>query len=126
MAASLQDAGIGAYGIAVRLFETADRLRDLADQAEESNKLADATRATLAEGKTLHLLLSLGLQGPQQLDYARDAAALEGAVVALVRQTPLAGEIIAAELDRRDRAVLAGKVRRFAEKCRAVSENESR
>ena len=35
-------------------------------------------------------------------------------------------EIIAAELDRRDRAVLAGKVRRFAEKCRAVSENESR
>lgn len=118
--------GLSPYAIVTRMVGSADRLRDLAADAEERGRIADATRATLAESKTLHDLLSLGVRGQEQIEYAEDASALEAAVVALVRRAPVAGEIVASELEARGRDVLATKVRAFAERCRAVSENEAR
>ncbi len=118
--------GLSPYAIVTRMVGNADRLRDLAADAEERGRIADATRATLAESKTLHDLLSLGVQGQEQIEYAEDASALEAAVVALVRRAPVAGEFIAADLEARGRDVLAGKVRALAERWRAVSGNEPR
>lgn len=120
----LRDAGIGPYRVVLRMVETADRLHDLADQAEERGRLSDATRATVAESKALHQLLSIGVQGRQEIDHAGDYDALEQAVAALVRRTPVAGEIIAAELESRGRNSYASKLRGYADRCRALPEHQ--
>ena len=125
-AGDLRDAGIGAYAIAVRLFETADRLRDLADDAEQMGRFADATRATLAEARTLDFLLNLGAKGGDDLKYAKDAVALEGAVAALVRQVPAIGDQIAKQLEQQDRSAYAAKFRDYAEKCLQLPEHQAK
>ncbi len=125
MTAAIRDAGIGPFAIAVRLFETADRLRDMATEAEDRNRFTDATRATLAEAKTLGLLLSLGAKGGEDFTHAKDAAALEAAVTALVRQLPDLGDQLADELDRADRPEFADMVRTYATKCRALPQHQA-
>ncbi len=110
--------GLGPYEVVLRLVQTTDRLHDLADQAEERGRLADAVRATLAESKTLHLLLSIGLKGQAEIDYAENADALEQAVAALIRRAPSAGDVIAAELASQGRDTYAAKVRDLAERVR--------
>jgi len=123
-ASAFHDGGIGPYATVVRLTQAADRLRDLATEAEDRGRIADAVRATLAESRTLATLFQLGVKGGGEIEQAKDAAELEAGVVALVRRAPVAGEVIAAELESRGRDALAGQVRTFAQRCKAVSENE--
>jgi len=116
--------GLSAWATVLRMAEAADRLRDLADDAEDRGRLADATRAVLAEAKTLDLLLALGVRGPEQLDYAKDAAALEAAVTVLLQRVPALGDRIAEQLEQQDRTAYANKFRVYANKCRQLPEHQ--
>lgn len=116
--------GISPWETLLRMSQAADRLRDLADDAEERGRIADATRAVLGEAKALNLLLDVGVRGPQQLDYAKDAAALESAIAVLLQRVPALGDRIADELDRADRATYAAKFRAYTEKCRQLPEHQ--
>lgn len=117
-ALTLRDDGISPWRTVLRIVSTADRLHHLADQAEERGRITDATRATLAEAKTLRELLALGLKGEDQLAYAEDADALERAVGVLVRRAPAAGDALAAELESQGRDALAAAVRSLADRVR--------
>lgn len=125
MSVSFHD-GIDPWTTVLRMAASADRLRDLADEAEESGRIAVAIRAVLAEAKTLDLLLALGVRGPQQLDYAADARALEGAVCELVQEMPAIGDQLAEFLRQRDRTAFAAKLRRYAEKCRELPQHQAK
>jgi hypothetical protein len=117
-ALTLRDDGISPWRTVLRLVATADRLHDLADEAEERGRLGDATRATLAEAKVLRELLALGLKGEDQLGYAEDADAMERAVGVLIRRAPAAGDVIATELETQGRDKLAAVVRSLADRVR--------
>lgn len=118
MTADLRDGGLGAYEVVLRLVETADRLHDLATESEEAHRYADAVRASLAEARSLHLLLDLGVNGQREVDYAADAAALEAAVVSVVARFPNLGDELADELAREKRHMLSDKLRVYVAKCR--------
>jgi len=116
--------GISPWTTVLRMAEAADRLRDLATEAEAVGRLGDATRATLAEARTLDLLLNLGAKGPAQLDYAADADAMEKAVTVLVRQQPEIGDRLAQFLRQEERTAYAARLQVYADKCRALPEHQ--
>lgn len=115
---TLRDDGISPWRTVLRIVAAADRLHELADQAAQRGRITDATRATLAEAKTLRELLALGLKGEDQLGYAEDADAMERAVGVLIRRAPAAGDVIATELESQGRDALAAVVRSLADHVR--------
>jgi hypothetical protein len=126
MHVSFTSDGIDPWTTVLRMSEAANRLKDLADDAEDRGRLADATRAVLAEARVLDLMLALGVQGASQLDYAADAAAMEKAVTTLVRQVPSIGDQLAELLSQQERDAFAAKLRAFAEKCRALQVSQNK
>jgi hypothetical protein len=115
--------GLSAWETLLRMAAAADRLHDLADTAEEHGRIADATRATLSEIKALDLMLALGVQGPAQLNYAADAAALELAITVLLQRSPALGDQLAEQLDQAERPGYANRFRIYADRCRALPEH---
>ena len=118
--------GLSPWETLLRMAASADRLKDLADEAEELGHIAVASRATLSEIKALDLLLALGVRGPDQLNYAADARALEGAICELVQEMPAIGDQLAEFLRQRDRTAYAGKLQGYADKCRQLPQHQAK
>lgn len=103
--------GLDPESIAVRVYEVAERARDIATDALDAGSLAVALRAGDAELRALAALAGFGVRDEARVVEYDMFRATAHAVVRAARQNPVVAAAVAQELDIVDQAGIANDIR---------------